>query len=161
MAVRYAGRSLTNIADARAHALLHGHDLVDDLVLPQVPGEAALAGRAEGAPHGAADLHAQPLPSAQEVHRVGQPTCVGGCLQAGTGAGKDREERAVIPKAPYVLHDACQVLPADSDPGGAALLHFMLNHPTKRQRSNVHDPTAALGLQTTKGARPRISTDGR
>ena len=76
MAVRYAGRGLTNIADARAHALLHCHDLVDDLMLPQVPGEAALAGRAEGAPHGAADLHAQTLPLAQEVHRMGQPTCM-------------------------------------------------------------------------------------
>ena len=46
----------TDIADSGAHLLLDGQDLVDDLVRLQVAGKAALAGRAERAPHGAADL---------------------------------------------------------------------------------------------------------
>ena len=72
LAVRHARRSPTNIADTRSHALLNCHDLVYDLMLPQIPGKAALAGRTEGAPHGAANLHAQAIkgwPKCMQLHR--------------------------------------------------------------------------------------------
>ena len=50
------------------------------------------------------------FPLAQEVHRMGQPTCMRRCLHAGSGAGRYREERAVIPRAPYATrwqHASC------------------------------------------------------
>ena len=91
MAIRYAGRGLTNIADTCAHALLHCHDLVYDLVLPQVPSEAALASRAEGAPHGAADLHAQVL------------ACGHGCQQVQRGASCHPQSSMCYMMASYSL----------------------------------------------------------
>ena len=53
----------TNVADTGAKALLHGQDLVYDLVRPQVARKAALACRAERAPHWAADLCSPPVVS--------------------------------------------------------------------------------------------------
>lgn len=68
----------TDIADAGAKALLDCHDLVYDLMWPQVSGKAALACCTEGAPHWAAHLHGQPNSSASTPRHAYGVTCIQG-----------------------------------------------------------------------------------